>query len=112
MEIEDERRAYTLDELILHDGFNLDTFDNDIALLKLSRPLVWDKTVSPVCLPPHGFEFPDNLKCTIVGWGMACKKQVHITHLNNRQMHKTHLHVKQVQITANIRNKCINTLTC
>jgi hypothetical protein len=76
MSVEKDRRAYTLDELILHDGFDLQTFDNDIALLKLSRPLVWGRNVSPVCLPPHDFEFPDNLKCTITGWGMACKFSV------------------------------------
>ncbi|CAG7832472.1 unnamed protein product, partial [Allacma fusca] len=48
--------------------------DNDIALVKLSRPLKWSPTVAPVCLPNDDEQTlafnMTGVKCVATGWGM------------------------------------------
>lgn len=45
-----------------HEGFNIFTFDNDIALLKLAKPVRFGPKVQPACLPDGSkrffFDFP------------------------------------------------------
>jgi len=42
---------------------------DDIALLKLSKPLKFSKYVQPICLPESGYEFEENQPFVSVGWG-------------------------------------------
>lgn len=69
--IEAERIAYSVDWIVIHKQFSLDTFDNDIALLRLLNPVEWSSVVSPVCLPPDDLELDGGTKCVITGWGVA-----------------------------------------
>ena len=39
----------------------------DIAILKLSEPLVYNYFVSPICLPTNESVLPE--QCTVAGWG-------------------------------------------
>ena len=56
-------QQFSIKKKILHHGYNKDDrdrntmFDNDIALVKLSRNAVISATVSPVCLPHPKTEF-------------------------------------------------------
>lgn len=43
---------------------------NDIALLKLERPLKYNKYVWPICLPGLDYEVKDHTLCTVTGWGL------------------------------------------
>ena len=53
------------------------SFANDIALLKLSTPLVFNDYVRPVCLPQTESDvFGDALACYISGWGAFGKQTV------------------------------------
>lgn len=53
-----------------HDHFDYETITNDIALLKLKRPVDAEHVAGYACLPPiPNFEVPDGTKCKIVGWG-------------------------------------------
>lgn len=36
----------------MHQGFDNNTYINDIAILKLNRPAVFNTYVWPICLPP------------------------------------------------------------
>ncbi|XP_010769237.1 transmembrane protease serine 2-like [Notothenia coriiceps] len=58
----------TVDKIISHEKFNTKTNDNDIALLKLVRPLSFTRTVKPVCLPNVGVDLSE-LPAWITGWG-------------------------------------------
>lgn len=69
--LEPNRVAHTVAKVFLHPDFNLDTFDSDIALLRLNTPVTWSSTVSPVCLPPPDYEFHSTTQCVITGWGVA-----------------------------------------
>ncbi|XP_033344479.1 proclotting enzyme-like [Bombus vosnesenskii] len=66
----EETRAvdFTISEIRIHRDFVLDTFANDIAIVKLYLPTVFDSYIWPVCLPPIGqtFEYKD---AVITGWG-------------------------------------------
>jgi secreted trypsin-like serine protease len=51
---------------VLHEGYEL---ANDIALVKLARPVRFRNTTRPICLPRHGAT-PTHAKCTLTGWGI------------------------------------------
>uniref|UniRef100_A0A7N8WRU4 Serine protease 56 n=1 Tax=Mastacembelus armatus TaxID=205130 RepID=A0A7N8WRU4_9TELE len=44
------------------------TFNNDIALVELTSPVVLSEHVTPVCLP-SGMEPPTGSPCLVAGWG-------------------------------------------
>lgn len=48
--------------------FNPKTFNNDIALVELSSPVLLSERVTPVCLPSD-MEPPVGTPCLVAGWG-------------------------------------------
>ena len=57
-------------EVIYPDApFDEDTLDNDIAILKLEKPLKLNKKTKPVCLPSDDFEPEVGSTCFVSGWG-------------------------------------------
>ena len=59
------------EEIFLHERFFAGSLHNDLALLRLSRPVDWSSLpqVSPVCLPPAGQLPAPGLRCWVTGWG-------------------------------------------
>ena len=55
--------------VIIHSGFDLKTFDNDIALIELSKSLRFSSAISPVCLPDDNDQVQHGQKTIITGWG-------------------------------------------
>ncbi|CAG2108062.1 unnamed protein product [Medioppia subpectinata] len=54
----------------IHEGYSTKTHLNDIALLKLYKPL--DLTglgIEPICLPPAKLKIPLGFECYATGWG-------------------------------------------
>ncbi|XP_035776168.1 trypsin-1-like [Anopheles albimanus] len=51
-----------------HERFNLDTFNNDIALVKLQQPVDTGGSFIPVCLPTAGRGYASQ-NGTVIGWG-------------------------------------------
>ncbi|XP_019750870.1 transmembrane protease serine 2 [Hippocampus comes] len=58
-----------VEKIISHEKYDSETYDNDIALLKLDTPLTFSKRVKPVCLPNFGMEFSAGDAAWITGWG-------------------------------------------
>jgi len=56
-------------KVIRHPQFDHHTYNNDIALLKLERPIKFNRYVSPVCLPQK--DVPAGTKCFVTGWGQT-----------------------------------------
>ncbi|NWY56872.1 FA10 factor, partial [Chionis minor] len=53
---EEQRRAmHRVEKIIAHAEFDTETFDNDIALLKLEEPITFSEDVVPACLPEEDF---------------------------------------------------------
>ncbi|XP_069792284.1 transmembrane protease serine 11C-like [Narcine bancroftii] len=44
-------------------------FNNDIAVLELSSPLIFNGFIQPICLPSSSKNFLPGQRCTITGWG-------------------------------------------
>ena len=40
--------------VIRHRNFDMDSYNHDIALLRLRKPVTFSKTIKPVCLPQPG----------------------------------------------------------
>ncbi|CAL8345446.1 unnamed protein product [Merluccius merluccius] len=63
----DEQRL-KVNRIISHPKFNPKTFNNDIALVELTSPVVLSDRVTPVCLPSD-VDPPTGSPCLVAGWG-------------------------------------------
>ncbi|XP_074090068.1 transmembrane protease serine 7 [Macrotis lagotis] len=57
--------------IVVHEYYNSQTFDYDIALLQLSTawPETMKQLIQPICIPPFGQKIHSGEKCWITGWG-------------------------------------------
>lgn len=62
------RPRVLVQKLIGHPRFNMTTVEHDIAILKLPKPLRFDRFVKPVCLPLKRMHLTDQHAIT-AGWG-------------------------------------------
>uniref|UniRef100_A0A182MTM1 Peptidase S1 domain-containing protein n=1 Tax=Anopheles culicifacies TaxID=139723 RepID=A0A182MTM1_9DIPT len=63
---------YAIEDVVIHPGYNpSDSYIDDIALLKLRKPLVYSDQVRPVRMPKRFFEIDTQQSnvVTLVGWG-------------------------------------------
>ncbi|KAL2097057.1 hypothetical protein ACEWY4_006264 [Coilia grayii] len=63
-----EEQVMRVNRIITHPKFNPKTFNNDIALVELSSPVLLSERVTPVCLPSD-MEPPVGSPCLVAGWG-------------------------------------------
>ncbi|XP_061695559.1 serine protease 56 [Syngnathoides biaculeatus] len=63
-----DEQVLKVNRIIPHPKFNPKTFNNDIALVELTSPVVLSDRVTPVCLP-SGNEPPTGSPCLVAGWG-------------------------------------------
>ncbi|NXQ86528.1 FA10 factor, partial [Nyctibius grandis] len=52
---EPSRAMHRVEKIIAHADFDTATYDNDIALLKLEKPITFSEDVVPACLPDEDF---------------------------------------------------------
>lgn len=65
------------DRAIPHPNFNLDSRENDIALLVVPEPFIWSEHVGPAILPPTTQQLPlVNEQGTILGFGWSSDEAV------------------------------------
>ncbi|XP_061649632.1 transmembrane protease serine 3 [Phyllopteryx taeniolatus] len=62
-------QSIAVEQIIHHVRYHPKGLDYDIALVKLSEPLVFNGFVEPICLPNFGEEFDEGTMCWISGWG-------------------------------------------
>jgi hypothetical protein len=70
--------------VINHNRYNRLDMKNDIAMLKVAQPLLFNRWVKPICMPGPGRVTdddkwvwgpkPDTTFCTVVGWGAVREK--------------------------------------
>ncbi|KAG5286018.1 hypothetical protein AALO_G00010070 [Alosa alosa] len=63
-----EEQVMKVNRIITHPKFNPKTFNNDIALVELSSPVLLSERLTPVCLPSD-MEPPVGTPCLVAGWG-------------------------------------------
>ncbi|MCY1023853.1 serine protease [Pyxidicoccus sp. MSG2] len=54
-----------------HPAYDPDTTMNDIAIIKLAKPIKFSTTVQPIALPLSGETVPDGADATVAGWGLT-----------------------------------------
>lgn len=60
----------------VHHDYNNQTYDNDIALLKLSAPVNFTDYIQPVCLASHNSTFLEGTNSWVTGFGDLGKLQI------------------------------------
>lgn len=56
--------------IIIHPDFNVESYDNDIALFHLKKAVRYNNYIQPICLPFGVFQrLNKNTTCFISGWG-------------------------------------------
>ncbi|XP_071978923.1 serine protease 33-like [Engystomops pustulosus] len=58
-----------VDNLILHPQYRGPGESGDIALVHLSRPITYTRSILPVCVPSPAMAFPSGTNCYVTGWG-------------------------------------------
>ncbi|XP_042206460.1 trypsin-1-like isoform X2 [Homarus americanus] len=66
----------TIKKIILHPDFNDQTYMNDIAIIKLMKPLHYTDHVQPLRLPPSGVKVEG--ECLVSGWGALEENGQHV----------------------------------
>ncbi|KAE8621384.1 hypothetical protein XENTR_v10004805 [Xenopus tropicalis] len=61
--------GYSVERIITHPGYYSVTYNNDIALMKLSNGITFGYNTQPVCLPNAGMFWTAGTLCWISGWG-------------------------------------------
>lgn len=55
--------------IIIHENYAAHKHDDDIAVVKLSSPVLFSEDVHTVCLPDATFEVLPKSKVFVTGWG-------------------------------------------
>ncbi|XP_071545533.1 trypsin-1-like [Panulirus ornatus] len=69
-ELEGEEQVLEINFIIEHPFYNPITYENDIALLRMKVPFVFNGYVDQVALPPPNHSFTGEM-CRVSGWGSA-----------------------------------------
>ncbi|KAK0085021.1 hypothetical protein PV325_005947 [Microctonus aethiopoides] len=66
----DETRAqdFHISDVRIHEDFDPANYDNDIAIIKIHRPTIFNTYIWPICLPPTGLTIEDK-SAIVIGWG-------------------------------------------
>jgi len=64
---EGHEQHMTIEKIISHPKYVHETYDYDLALIKLQSPLTYNNRVGPVCFPK--FDIAVDTECYVKGWG-------------------------------------------
>lgn len=65
---ETNARDFQVAEIREHEDYDKQSYENDIAMLKLSRPTLFTSYIWPICMPPMGEDWK-GWSGVIIGWG-------------------------------------------
>lgn len=71
--------------IVSHPSFDPKTFEYDLALLRFSEPVKYQRNIVPVCVPAGNDSYVDRL-ATVIGWGRLYEGE--LKKLLHRRMHK------------------------
>ncbi|XP_069735534.1 transmembrane protease serine 12-like [Phaenicophaeus curvirostris] len=65
-----------ISSITVHPEFNMESFENDLALFKLDSAVHYSNYIQPICLPPANFSqaIENQTECFIIGWGRTAEK--------------------------------------
>ena len=78
------QEVYGARRIFVHERFVSSTFENDVAIIRLDRPVTFTERVASICLPTNNLT--PGLQVTVAGWGTVAEtSRVHSNVL--RQAH-------------------------
>ena len=66
-----QENIYAVDQVAVHKEFYSPTISNDIAMIRVDRPIQFDEKVSPACLPQNEEEDFAGKRAVLSGWGSS-----------------------------------------
>lgn len=57
--------THNVESIIAHNKYKPDTYLNDIALIKLQKPIKFSRFILPACIPEQGFAEKVNFYTTV-----------------------------------------------
>ncbi|XP_075890473.1 chymotrypsin-like protease CTRL-1 [Nelusetta ayraudi] len=102
----------TVSQVIVHPNYNDISFNNDIALMKLSSAVNYNDYIRPICLASSSSLFNNATTCWASGWGDTNKnvslpnavplQEVQVPVIGNRQCSCKYFLVENADITNNM----------
>ncbi|KAJ8672535.1 hypothetical protein QAD02_003794 [Eretmocerus hayati] len=65
----DHGTKYAVDKIVIHEKYNRKTLENDIALVKLTKPIKFNRTIQPVRMFKRGERVVEGHYVIAIGWG-------------------------------------------
>ncbi|KAF4518665.1 hypothetical protein B566_EDAN002699 [Ephemera danica] len=60
---------YAAEVFVVHEKYDPSTIENDVGLVKVATPFIWNENVAPVTLPGQSQDTPGGMNATVIGWG-------------------------------------------
>ena len=61
--------VYPIVKVVLYPGYKEHSIKDDIAVIKVARPIIFDTLVQPICLPRKHNQYYNNKALIVSGWG-------------------------------------------
>lgn len=76
--ISNETRAldFAVTEIRIHRDFDSASYVNDIAIVKIQRPTIFNSYIWPICLPPIGQTF-EKKTAIVTGWEVSLTRSIY-----------------------------------
>jgi len=73
LNVDESEVKHSISKIVMHERYNGNGagFPNDIALLKVSRPMSLNSKAVAINIAPMGMDFEGNNNCYITGWGLT-----------------------------------------
>lgn len=68
---ESKSRAFSVTQLIIHEDFDVTTYENDITIMVLNSTTVYNSFIQPACLPPLGPRFINTTAVVTGQWAVT-----------------------------------------
>ncbi|KAI4546565.1 hypothetical protein MG293_003120 [Ovis ammon polii] len=85
---EPHSKKIKVNAIIIHPDFNVESYDNDIALFHLKKAVRYNNYIQPICLPFGVFQrLNRNTTCFISGWGRTEEEGNATKELHEAEVH-------------------------
>ncbi|KAM3835752.1 vitamin K-dependent protein C isoform 2-T2 [Vipera latastei] len=102
--IDESEITIIADKIFIHENYSSDTYDNDIAILHLSHPVVVNKYIIPICLPTQNLAnqqlMTEGIQTIVTGWGSQSA--------NSKKNFSSVLNFIEIPVAS--RNDCIHSM--